>query len=147
MLYVWSRLRTRRSHPALSHQSTANQHSTISNHAIPCVSIVIAARNEGTRLAARIDNLLSLDFPANKRQIIVVSDGSTDQTVEVLARYAGSVETVALPPGGKALALNAGVARARFDIVVFADARQMFAPDAMTALLGPFCDPSIGGVT
>jgi poly-beta-1,6-N-acetyl-D-glucosamine synthase len=111
------------------------------------VSVVMAARNEGSRLAARLDNLLSLDFPAHQRQIIVVSDGSTDDTLDVLARYAGNVEVVALPPGGKALALNAGAARARFDIIVFADARQVFAPDALTALLSPFSDPSVGGVT
>ena len=111
------------------------------------VSIVMAARNEGLRLAARLDNLLSLDFPAGKRQIIVVSDGSTDDTLDVLAQYAGAVETVALPTGGKALALNAGAARARFDIIVFADARQAFAPDALKALVSPFSDPSVGVVS
>jgi biofilm PGA synthesis N-glycosyltransferase PgaC len=111
------------------------------------VSIVIAARNEGPRLAARLDNLLSLDFPAGERQIIVVSDGSTDNTLDVLARYAGAVETVPLPTGGKAVALNAGAARARLDIIVFADARQAFAADALKALVGPFSDPSVGAVT
>jgi poly-beta-1,6-N-acetyl-D-glucosamine synthase len=111
------------------------------------VSIVIAARNEGPRLAARLDNLLRLDFPAGQREIIVVSDGSTDNTLDVLARYAGTVETVPLPTGGKALALNAGVARARFDIIVFADARQAFAPDALKALVSPFSDPAVGGVS
>ena len=51
------------------------------------LSIVIAARNEAARLPARLDNLLSLDYPADRRQIIVVSDGSTDDTLDVLARY------------------------------------------------------------
>src|SRR5437773_268418 len=102
------------------------------------VSIVIAARNEGARLAARLDNLFSLDFPAGRRQIIVVSDGSTDNTLDVLAQYAGAVETVALPTGGKALALNAGAARAPFDLTVFADARQPFAPDALKPPASPF---------
>jgi cellulose synthase/poly-beta-1,6-N-acetylglucosamine synthase-like glycosyltransferase len=111
------------------------------------VSIVIAARNEASRLAARIDNLISLDFPASRRQIIVVSDGSTDDTLDVLARYRPVVEAVAVPPGGKALALNAGVARAKFDVVVFADARQVFAPDALRELVAPFCDGTVGGVT
>ena len=50
-------------------------------------------------LAARLENLFSLDFPAGRRQVIVVSDGSTDNTLDVLARYAGVVETVALPRG------------------------------------------------
>jgi poly-beta-1,6-N-acetyl-D-glucosamine synthase len=111
------------------------------------VSIIIAARNEGARLAARLDNLLNLDFPANMRQIIVVSDGSTDDTVGVLTQYAPAVEAVVLPPGGKATALNAGAARAKFDILVFADARQAFAPDALHALVEPFTDPSVGAVS
>ena len=111
------------------------------------VSIIIAARNEGSRLAARIDNLLSLDYSAKRRQIIVVSDGSTDDTLDVLARYRGFVDVVAVPPGGKALALNAGVARARFDIVVFADARQVFAPNALRELVAPFGDRTVGAVT
>jgi len=110
------------------------------------VSIVIAARNEGCRLAARLENLFSLDF-SGPRQIIVVSDGSTDNTREVLARFAGVVEVVMLDGGGKALALNTGVAHARHDIVVFADARQVFAPDALKALVEPFSDPSIGAVS
>jgi poly-beta-1,6-N-acetyl-D-glucosamine synthase len=113
----------------------------------PAVSIVLAVRNEAVRLPARIDNLLALDYPAERRQIIVVSDGSTDDTLQVLTRYAGSIDVVAGPPRGKAAALNAGVARATGDILVFADARQMFAPDAVRELVAPFADPSIGGVT
>jgi len=111
------------------------------------LSIVIAARNEAARLPARLDNLLSLDYPADRRQIIVVSDGSTDATLDVLARYQPLVDVVALPPGGKAVALNAGVARATGDIVVFADARQLFAPDALRELAAPFGDRSVGAVT
>jgi poly-beta-1,6-N-acetyl-D-glucosamine synthase len=111
------------------------------------VSVVIAARNEGARLAARIDNLLALDYPADKRQIIVVSDGSTDDTMEVLARYPHDVIAVSVPPGGKALAINAGLARATNEIVVFADARQVFAPDTLRELVAPFADLAIGGVT
>jgi len=114
---------------------------------LPGVSIVIAARNEARHLTARIENLLALDYPADRRQIIVVSDGSTDATVEVLARFGDAVETVALPHGGKAVALNAGVARARHEVIVFADARQTFAPDALRALVAPLADPGVGGVT
>jgi cellulose synthase/poly-beta-1,6-N-acetylglucosamine synthase-like glycosyltransferase len=57
------------------------------------------------------------------------------------------VRTVIVPAGGKALALNAGVEQVTGDILVFADARQMFAPDALRELVGPFVDPAIGGVT
>jgi biofilm PGA synthesis N-glycosyltransferase PgaC len=153
LLRVWARLRPR---PVNCGVPEAEGGSDVHRQPAPQsafgdpqrgVSIVIAARNEGSRLGARIDNLLSLDYPAAKRQIIVVSDGSTDDTVNVLARYHGVVETVAVPPSGKAIALNAGVAAARHDIVVFADARQVFAPDALRELTAPFRDSTVGAVT
>jgi poly-beta-1,6-N-acetyl-D-glucosamine synthase len=113
----------------------------------PGVSIVVAARNEAARLPGRIANLLSLDYPADRRQIIVVSDGSTDNTEAALAPFGRDVELVAVAPGGKASALNAGVARARFDLLVFADARQAFASDALKSLTAPFADQRVGCVT
>src|ERR1051325_3832314 len=116
------------------------------HRAWPGVSIVIAARNEGPRLASRLDNLLALDYPG-PRQIIVVSDGSTDETLDVLARYPRAVHAISMPSGGKAKALNIGVGRATFDIVVFADARPGFAPGALRELGAPFADPEIGAVS
>jgi len=114
---------------------------------LPRVSVVIAARNEAARLPARIDNLLALDYPADRREIIVVSDGSTDATLDVLGGYGEVVRTIAAPPRGKAAALNLAVAHAGGDVLVFADARQMFAPDALRALVAPLADARVGGVT
>jgi poly-beta-1,6-N-acetyl-D-glucosamine synthase len=133
MLRAWARLRPR------PHAADLGR--------TPVIAIVIAARNEGARLAARIDNLLRLDYPPDRRQIIVVCDGCSDDTERVLARYAGVVEAVVMPASGKAAALNAGVARARGEIVVFADARQVFADDALRELVAPFSDPAVGAVT
>ena len=113
----------------------------------PFISIVIAARNEAAHLPARIENLLALDYPPDRRQIIVVSDGSTDRTLDVLSPHGDVLQLLAAPPLGKAAALNLGVAHATGDILIFADARQMFAPDALRALVAPFVDPAIGGVT
>jgi cellulose synthase/poly-beta-1,6-N-acetylglucosamine synthase-like glycosyltransferase len=115
--------------------------------ATPPVSIIVAARNEADRLAARLDNLLAQDYPKDRVQIVVVSDGSIDGTPEVLRRYGHRIDTVYLPRGGKARALNAGVARARHDVLVFADVRQHFAPDALRALVAPLADASVGGVS
>jgi cellulose synthase/poly-beta-1,6-N-acetylglucosamine synthase-like glycosyltransferase len=142
LLWFWARVR-----PAPELKLGPTDDRSTSGAGVPGVSIVIAARNEARRLPARLTNLLALDYPASRRQIIVVSDGSTDDTLDVLARFRGLVEAVALPPGGKALALNAAVARARFEIVVFADARQTFAPDALGRLVAPFADPRVGAVT
>jgi biofilm PGA synthesis N-glycosyltransferase PgaC len=132
LLVVWARVRPR---PFAARASGP----------LPPVSIVIAARNESVRLASRLDNLLQLPYQA-ARQIIVVSDGSTDDTASVMARYP-MVDFVALPSGGKAVALNAGVIRARHEVLVFTDARQTFAPDALTELAAPFADPKVGAVT
>ena len=142
MLYCRSRM-NRTVHESTIQSAIRNPQSAIGGG----VSIVIAARNEGSRLARRLDNLLSLSFPSSQRQIIVVSDGSSDNTLEVLARYRGFVDVIPVPAGGKALALNAGVAHARFDIVVFADARQVFAHDALRQLVAPFADRRVGAVT
>jgi cellulose synthase/poly-beta-1,6-N-acetylglucosamine synthase-like glycosyltransferase len=112
----------------------------------PSVSVVIAARNEARRLTARINNLLEQDYPG-PLEIIVVSDGSTDGTADAIVPFGDRVRLIELPRGGKPLALNAGVAAARGEIVVFADARQRFAPDAIAALVSNLADPSVGGVT
>jgi cellulose synthase/poly-beta-1,6-N-acetylglucosamine synthase-like glycosyltransferase len=133
LLVVWARLRPRAVvRPPFS--------------VAPAVSIVIAARNEGRQLATRIDNLLQLDYHGD-RQIVVVSDGSTDDTLEVLARYRAAVDVVTVDAGGKAIALNTGVARATHDIIVFGDARQVFAKDALVELTAPFHDARVGVVT
>ena len=112
----------------------------------PSISIVIAARNEAGRLAARIANLVAQDYPGT-REIIVVSDGSTDATGAALAPFGPAVRLIEVPAGGKPAALNAGVASATGDVLVFADARQRFAPGALRALLENFSDPSVGGAT
>ena len=140
LLTIWARVRSRRSAPEAACASEMRR------SAPPTISIVIAARNEAARLPARIENLLALAYPADRREIIVVSDGSSDDTAAVLAQFP-AVRAIATPAGGKAAALNLAVAHASGDILVFADARQMFAPEALQALVAPFADASIGGVT
>jgi len=112
----------------------------------PSLSIILAARNEAARLPARITNLLELNY-SGRREIIVVSDGSTDGTADALADLGSEVRILELPAGGKPLALNAGVAAATGDILVFADARQQFCPDALVELAANFADDRVGGVT
>jgi biofilm PGA synthesis N-glycosyltransferase PgaC len=119
----------------------------------PAVSIIVAARNEGPRLPGRITNLLELNYFGSK-EIIVVSDGSTDGTLPSLRAFlgtkrvgSGDVRLMEVPAGGKPLALNAGVAAAVGDVLVFADARQRFSPDALVELVANFEDEVVGGVT
>src|SRR5581483_9484769 len=135
LLVVWARVRRTMNRRARQRSRPADvDYSDGPAPKLPRISIVIAARNEAARLAGRLENLLALHYPADLRQIIVVSDGSTDRTRDVVSQFAGAVQLLEVPALGKAAALNAGVARATGDVIVFADARQRFADDALLAL-------------
>ena len=112
----------------------------------PSISVVLAARNEAARLPARIEKLLTIPYPGT-REVIIVSDGSTDDTRGAVAPFGNAVRLVEVPAGGKPLALNAGIAEARGEVLVFADARQHFSDETLLHLAANFADPQVGGVT
>lgn len=112
----------------------------------PAISVIIAARNEAPRLPARIRNLLDQAYPGSC-EILVVSDGSTDDPASALAAFGPAVRVIEVPTGGKPLALNAGVAASTGEILVFADARQRFGDAALTELVSNFADTRVGGAT
>jgi cellulose synthase/poly-beta-1,6-N-acetylglucosamine synthase-like glycosyltransferase len=115
--------------------------------ATPAVTVIIAAHNEEHSIGAKLANLLAAEYPADRRQILVASDGSDDATNAVVRTFADrGVRLLALTRVGKAAALNAALAEATGDIVVFSDANSMFVPDAIRAIVRPFADPSVGGV-
>lgn len=115
----------------------------------PPVSVVIVAHNEAARIAGRLENLLALDYPQDRLEILFASDGSTDDTPEVARRYEPEGVTVLAfePRRGKPSVLNDVVPKARGEIVVFGDARQRFDPGALRALVAPFADPRVGAVS
>jgi cellulose synthase/poly-beta-1,6-N-acetylglucosamine synthase-like glycosyltransferase len=115
---------------------------------LPSVSLIIAAHNEERHLPEKLVNIRQLQYPRHKLQVIIVSDGSTDRTNELLSAAADDQIGVILLPsrGGKANALNVGVAHARHDLLVFSDAATLFAPDAVTKLVRHFSIPKIGVV-
>lgn len=113
----------------------------------PAVSLLIAAHDEAAVIGARLDNALDLDYPTGHLEIIVASDGSTDGTEAIVEGYASrGVKLIALPRSGKAAALEAAVAAATGEILVFSDANSLFEPGALRALVRPFADPAVGGV-
>lgn len=116
----------------------------------PSIAIVIAARNEAEHIGARVDNLVRLEYPAERLTIVIASDGSEDDTVAIARRHAAQapdvhVEVLDLPRVGKADALNAAVATVAAELVVFSDANTAFAPDALRRIAAPFADPAVGG--
>lgn len=113
----------------------------------PPVSLIIAAHNEEQVIVQKLDNTRALAYPQHLVEIIVASDGSDDRTEALVAGYGDpGVRLLSLPRGGKNRALNAAVAAARHDILVFSDADSMLAPDALAHLVAPFADPAVGGV-
>src|SRR5215469_5069161 len=114
----------------------------------PTVSIIMAVRNEEKELPAKLNNLWNLDYPRDRVQIIVVSDGSSDGTVDILRQYGDKLHSVILEKAsGKAVALNQAAKCASGEILLFTDVRQILDPNAISELTASFYDPDIGAVS
>lgn len=116
--------------------------------ALPKVTVIVVANNEAGRIRQRIENLLSQDYPQDRLHIVIASDGSTDDTVARAREVSKSVEVVEFEAQrGKPACLNELILAASSEIVVLADARQVFEPSALRALVAPFADPKVGAVS
>jgi len=113
----------------------------------PSVSIVLAVHNGATMLPRKIEHLLGLDYPKIEN-IIIVSDGSTDGTAELLGgqNHPRLTAVILGEHGGKAAAVNAGMAKATGDVILFVDIRPEIAPGAIQQLVSNFADPKVGCV-
>jgi glycosyltransferase involved in cell wall biosynthesis len=116
---------------------------------LPTVTIILPVHNEGWRIAAKVRNLLELEFPRDRVQLLVIGDGCTDDSLERAKAVGGDrVTTVPLPVrAGKAAALNAGLELATGEIVVFTDAAIVLEPAALRRLVAHFEDAQIGCVS
>ena len=114
----------------------------------PVASLIIAAHNEEATLRTKLENALAMDYPAERLDIIVVSDASTDGTDRIAAEFAARGVRLHRQAvrGGKTEAQNAGVRLARGQFLAFSDANSMYAPSALKRLLAPFADERIGCV-
>jgi cellulose synthase/poly-beta-1,6-N-acetylglucosamine synthase-like glycosyltransferase len=114
----------------------------------PTVSFIVAVHNGERFLQQKLDSILNLDYPREKMEIIIASDGSTDRTAEIGAQFAPhGVRFLALPRGGKPQALNAAISQAAGEILVLTDVRQIVAPDSLAYLMENFADPAVGAVS
>jgi cellulose synthase/poly-beta-1,6-N-acetylglucosamine synthase-like glycosyltransferase len=112
---------------------------------LPLVSLIVAAYDEEEVIADKVANALALDYPRERLELIVASDGSYDATAE-RAREAGADLVLELPRGGKLAAQNAAAEAASGELLAFSDANSAWAPDALGHLVEPFADPAVGYV-
>ncbi|HET8796544.1 MAG TPA: glycosyltransferase, partial [Thermoanaerobaculia bacterium] len=113
----------------------------------PFASIVIPAFNEERNIAAKIENTLALDYPDERIEVLVVSNGSSDATNAIVRTCRDPrVRLLALDEPGKAQALNAGAAAANGEILVFTDADFLLDRHALRTIARKFHDPAVGGV-
>jgi len=110
---------------------------------LPSVSLVVAAHNEEEVIAEKVADALSQDYPRGRLEVMVCCDGATDATAE-RARAAGADAVLELPRGGKIRAQDAGVERARGEIVAFSDANARWSADALRRLVAAFAHPEVG---
>jgi cellulose synthase/poly-beta-1,6-N-acetylglucosamine synthase-like glycosyltransferase len=112
---------------------------------LPPVTLIVPAYNEQDVIERRIANALELDYPRERLQLIVASDGSVDRTVD-LARAAGADRVLELPRGGKVAALDAAVREAEGRVLAFSDANALWRPDALRRLIDRLADERVGYV-
>ena len=116
---------------------------------LPSATLLIAAYNEETVIARKIENSLELDYPRQKLQILIAADGSDDRTVEIVRSFSNQGIDLSFDPAraGKMAAINRAMLNATGEIIVFSDANNSYAPNTLLELLKPFTDPSIGAVS
>jgi cellulose synthase/poly-beta-1,6-N-acetylglucosamine synthase-like glycosyltransferase len=129
--------------PATSSLAASTSPSSEDAASLPELSLIVAAHDEETVIAAKVANALALDYPRERLQVIVACDGCIDATAE-RARDAGADLVLELPRGGKVQAQDAAVERARGKIVAFSDANALWQPDAARVLVSAFEDPRVG---
>ena len=115
----------------------------------PSVSLIILAHDEEAAIGAKLENTLALDYPADRLEIVVASDGSTDRTDEIVLGHAPrGVRLVRAPDHpGKTETTNRAVAQTSGEILVFSDATGVYSPGALRALVRSFADPAVGAVS
>jgi cellulose synthase/poly-beta-1,6-N-acetylglucosamine synthase-like glycosyltransferase len=109
------------------------------------VSVLLPVHNGEPWLKRKLENILALDYPRELLEVLVVSDGSTDRTEQIAARF--PVQLHRIPRSGKAAALNCALEHARGEILFFTDVRQRLDPEALRRLVDCFADPQVGAAT
>jgi poly-beta-1,6-N-acetyl-D-glucosamine synthase len=133
LLAVWARWRPKPVHKQFADKS---------------VTVLLSVYNGEKWIRAKLESILRLDYPRARMEILVISDGSTDQTDAIVAEFQGQgVKLLRVPHAGKAAALNAGMVLATGEILFFTDVRQQLEPDSLHNLVACLGDPQVGGAS
>jgi glycosyltransferase involved in cell wall biosynthesis len=126
-----------------------SRRAVVGGDGLPSVTMILSAFNEEGVVADKIRNFLDLEYPPEKMDFIIVSDGSSDRTEEIVAGFVGERVRLLVQETnqGKTAALNRAVGETGSDILVFTDANSMFDRDAVMKLAGRFADPEVGLVS
>ena len=114
---------------------------------LPRVSLIIAVHNEQERVQKKIDNTLSLDYPADRLEVIFASDASTDRTEAIIQTYEELKVVRSQERKGKEFAQKCAVDQAAGEILVFSDVATMLAPEGLRTITASFADPTVGCVS
>ena len=152
---AWLWLRSRWSpRPVRRSSGQSSGRSSGQSSAVPAVTAVMVVRNEEAVIARKLENLLTLDYPHAKLDLVVVSDGSSDRTPAILADYASDsrvrtrLRTLIKPVSeGKAAGLNEAIKLATGEVLLFTDARQQIESSALRLLIENFADPDVGAAS
>ena len=152
---AWLWLRSRWSpRPVRRSSGQSSRQSSSQSSAVPAVTAVMVVRNEEAVIARKLENLLTLDYPQAKLDLVVISDGSRDRTPAILADYArdSRVRTrlrtlIKAASEGKAAGLNDAIKLATGDVLLFTDARQQIESNALRLLIENFADPDVGAAS
>jgi biofilm PGA synthesis N-glycosyltransferase PgaC len=152
---AWLWLRSRWSpRPVRRSSGQSSRQSSSQSSAVPAVTAVMVVRNEEAVIARKLENLLTLDYPQAKLDLVVISDGSRDRTPAILADYARDsrvrtrLRTLIKPASeGKAAGLNDAIKLATGDVLLFTDARQQIESNALRLLIENFADPDVGAAS
>jgi cellulose synthase/poly-beta-1,6-N-acetylglucosamine synthase-like glycosyltransferase len=115
----------------------------------PAVAVIVAAHDEEAVIERRLENLLALDYPADRLKVVVASDASSDRTdelVEAVAAREPRVRLIDCPRAGKVAAQDRAVRDTASEVVAFSDANATWAPDALRKLVADLADPDVAYV-